>query len=195
MKRLILAAGLVMGGLGAAAAESQPLLVPGRDVAVTYQLSGAAAEQIPGGAPNGVRLQWDATGQRLRTEPVGRPMYALTDLQRRVADIVFAGQNSYFETRIKGGDPQSLIAGRDVHFTRQGTARLLGMDCTNWAIRSQKVDGTGCVTADGVVLRANVTIDGQPGALLAQSVVFGKQPESAFVTPDGYMRLSFSGAK
>ena len=190
MKRLVLMLLLAGAPMGAMA---QPLLVPGRDVAVTYRLTGAAADQIPGGAPDGVRLQWDATGQRLRTEPVGRPMYALTDLQRRVADIVFAGQGAYMETRIKGGDPQSLIAGRDVHFTRQGVAHLLGMDCTNWAIRSQRIDGTGCVTPDGVVLRADVMIDGRPGGLLAQSVAYAKQPASAFVPPAGAMRLSLPG--
>jgi hypothetical protein len=180
---------------GAARAQSQPLLVPGRDVAVVYQLHGAAADQIPGGAPNGVRLLWDATGQRLRTEPMGRPMYALTDLQRRVAEIVFAGQKAYLEARIKGGDPQTLLAGPNVHFTRRGKARLLGMDCTDWAIHSQKIDGTGCVTPDGVVLRAEVTINGLPGSLVAESVSYGKQPDAAFVPPEGYARLALPGAK
>jgi hypothetical protein len=142
-----------------------------------------------------VRLLWDAAGQRLRAEPVGRPMYALTDLPRRVADIVFAAQSSYIEARIKGGDPQTLLAGRDIRFTRRGAGRLLGLECTNWAIHSQKIDGTGCVTADGVVLRAEGTIDGQPGRLVATSVAYGPLPASAFVPPEGFSRLAFSGVK
>jgi hypothetical protein len=120
-------------------------------------------------------------------------MYALTDLQRRVADIVFAGQGAYMQTKIKGGDPQTLLAGRDIHFTRRGTEHLLGLDCTVWAIQSQKINGTGCVTPEGVILRAEGMIDGRPGSLVAQSVAFGAQPNSAFVPPDGYTRMSLPG--
>ena len=191
MKWLLLAAAAAWPGL----AVAQPMLVPGRDVAVLYRLAGAAAEQIPGGAPAGVRLLWDATGQRLRAEPVGGAVYALTDLQRRVADIVFAGQSSYIEARIKAGDPQTLIAGRDAHFTRRGAERLLGLECTDWAIHSPKVDGTGCITADGVVLRAEGMIDGRPGSMVAQTVSYGPQPGAEFVPPDGFFRLALPGAR
>ncbi len=179
--------------LAPGAAWAQPMLIPGRDVAIQYRLSGAAADQIPGGAPEGVRLVWDATGQRLRAEPIGRPIYALTDLQHRVADIVFAGQGAYMQSRIKGGDPQTLLAGRDIRFTRRGSEHVLGMACTVWAIQSQKINGTGCVTADGVILRAEGMVDGHPGSLVAQSVAFGPQPNSAFVPPDGFTRMSLPG--
>ena len=189
MRRVLFALGLLAPGVAAA----QPTLIPGRDVAVEYRLSGAAVDQIPGGAPDGVRLAWDASGQRLRAEPIGRPIYALTDLQRRVADIVFAGQGAYMQARIKGGDPQTLLAGRDIRFTRRGAAHVLGMECTIWAIQSQKINGTGCVTADGVILRAEGTIDGRPGSLTAQSVSFGPQPNSAFVPPEGFTRMSLPG--
>ena len=186
MKRILLALALCWPGW----AVAQPLLVPGRDVAITYRLEGAAADQIPGGAPNGVRLAWDATGQRLRAEPLGRPMYALTDLQRRVTDIVFAGQGAYMEARIKGGDPTQLIAGADVRFTQRGVDRVLGMDCTVWAVRSRKLDATGCVTPDGVILRAEGLFDGRPGRALAESVIYRRQPEREFVPPPGYTRMA-----
>ncbi len=170
---------------------SQPLLVPGRDVAVVYRVGGAAAEQIPGGAPDGVRLQWDATAQRLRAEPLGRPGYALVDLGRRVADIVFPAQTSYIEAAIRGGDPQTLLAGSDVRFTRRGPSRVIGLDCTEWAIHSRKIDGTGCVTPDGVVLRADGQFDGRPGSMVAVSVETRPQPASAFQPPEGFFRLAF----
>ena len=114
-----------------AMAVAQPRLVPGGDVDVLYQLEGAAAEQIPGGAPDGVRLQWDAAGQRLRAEPVGQAVYAITDLHRRVADIVFAAQSSVLELPLRGGDPQTLLAGR----TRGSPARAPGM-CSAWSAPS-----------------------------------------------------------
>ncbi len=190
MKRLLLVLGLCT-----TPAMAQPLLVPGRDVAVVYRLGGAAAEQLPGGAPDGVRLQWDATGQRLRAEPIGRPVYAITDLGRRVADVVFAAQASYFEVGIRGGDPQSLLAGADVRFVQRGRSRVIGLECTEWEIHSRKVDGTGCVTNEGVVLRAEGRFDGQPGSLTAVSVTPGRQPDSAFRPPEGFFKLSLPGPK
>jgi hypothetical protein len=189
MRRLLFVLALLVPSVAAA----QPKLIPGRDVAIQYRLNGAAADQIPGGAPDGVRLVWDASGQRLRAEPIGRPIYALTDLPHRVADIVFAGQGAYMQARIKGGDPQTLLAGRDIRFTRRGTDHVLGMDCTVWSIQSQKINGTGCVTAEGVILRAEGMIDGRPGRLVAQSVDFGPQPNSAFVPPEGFTRMSLPG--
>ncbi len=192
MKRFVLAL-VALSGLAASAA-AQPMLVPGRDVVVVYRLGGAAAAQIPG-SPESVRLLWDAAGQRLRTEPLGQPLYALTDLGRHVADIVFAAQSSYIEMRIKDGDPQTLLAGHDIHFTRRGTEHLIGLECTVWAIHSRKVDGTGCITADGVVLRAEGLFDGQQGSVTAQSVAFTSPPADRFVPPAGFFRLPLSGAK
>ena len=177
------------------AAAAQPLLVPGRDVAVVYRVGGAAADRIPGGAPDGVRLQWDAVGQRLRAEPIGRPVYAITDLGRRVTDIVFTQQTAFIEAPIRAGDVPSLLAGSDIKFTRRGTGRVIGMECTEWAFHARKLDGTGCVTPDGVVLRAEGTFDGQSGSMVAVSVAMDPQPASAFRTPEGFFRLALPGSK
>ncbi len=177
--------GMVLPGL----AVAQPRLVPSGDVDVLYQLDGAAAQQIPGGAASGVRLQWDAAGQRLRAEPLGQPVYAITDLRRRVADLVFAAQSSVLELPLRGGDPQTLLAGADAHFTRQGTSHVLGMECTDWTVHARHVDATGCVTSDGVVLRAEGTWNGQPGRAVAQSVARGPIPDASFEPPPNFLRV------
>ncbi len=176
-------------------AWAQPRLVPQGDVDVTYRLSGAAAQQIPGGAPGGVRLQWDAAGQRLRAEPVGGAAYAITDLQRRVADIVFPAQSSILELPLRGGDPQTLLAGSDARFTRRGISHVLGIECTDWVIQARHVDGTGCVTADGIVLRAEGSFDGRPGSAVAMAVTRGPVSPAAFRTPDQYFRLPLAGGR
>ena len=170
-------------------ALAQPRLIPAGDVDVLYQLDGAAAQQIPGGAADGVRLQWDAAGQRLRAEPVGQPVYAITDLRRRVADLVFAAQSSVLELPLRGGDPQTLLAGADAHFTRQGNSHVLGMECTEWTVHARHVDATGCVTADGVVLRAEGTWNGQPGRAVAQSVARGPISDARFEPPPNFLRV------
>ena len=190
MRWIVLLAGLLsLPGL----AGAQPRLVPSADVEVVYRVSGAAADQIPGGAPDGVRLQWDAAGQRLRAEPVGRTMYAITDLSRHVADIVFPAQTSFLELPLRMGDPQTLLAGADVRFTRRGAGHVLGLDCTEWTIHSRKVDGAGCVTADGIVLRADGQFDGRPGGMQAVSVTRGPVPAARFAPPSGFFRVPMGG--
>lgn len=187
-------AGLACLALPALAA-AQPRLVPAGDVDVLYRVEGAAAQQIPGGAPDGVRLQWDAAGQRLRAEPVGQPVYAITDLRRRVAEVVFAAQSSVLQLPLRGGDPQTLLAGADARFTRKGTGHVIGMDCTEWAVQARHVDATGCVTADGVVLRAEGTWNGQPGRAVAVSVARGPIPGSQFAAPANFFRLPLMGGR
>ena len=172
-----------------AAAGAQPRLIPATDVDVVYRVEGAAAERIPGGAPQGVRLQWDAAGRRLRAEAEGMPVYAITDLPNREEEIVFAQQSSVLVLPLRGGDPRSLLAGADVRFTRRGAGRVLGIDCTEWQIEGRKVSGAGCVTADGIVLRASGTFDGQPGQFTALSVARGPIPPERFVAPAGFFRL------
>ncbi len=174
-----------------ALAVAQPRMIPSGDVDVLYRLEGAAAQQIPGGAPQGVRLEWDAAGQRLRAEPVGQALYAITDLRRRVTDVVFAAQSTVLELPIRGGDPQTLLAGADARFTRKGTGHVLGMECAEWAIQARHVDATGCVTADGVVLRAEGLWNGQPGRAVALSVSRGPVPAAAFVPPADFVRVPF----
>ena len=191
MKRLMVLAMLLSPGIAAA----QPRLVPSTDVDVLYHVEGAAADQIPGGTASGVRLQWDAAGERLRSEPVGGPVYAITDLQRRIADIVFRTQSAVLELPLRGGDPQALLAGADARFTRHGSARVLGMDCTEWAIHARHVEGTGCITADGIVLRAAGTYDGQSASMQAVSVTRGPVSPAAFRAPDQYFRLPLMGKR
>jgi hypothetical protein len=173
-----------------AAAAAQPRLVPTQDVAVVYRIGGSAAQRIPGGAPEGVRVVWDAAGQRVRAEPVGLGTYAIADLGRRVTDIVFEAQHAYLELPIRGGDPQALLAGEHVTFARRGTETLLGMACTDWVIHAEKVTGMGCVTADGVVLRAQGLFDGQSGSMTAISVDLNPQADSSFRPPKGFFRLA-----
>ncbi len=175
------------------AAVAQPRLVPSADVDALYRVGGAAAEQIPGGAPDGVRLQWDAAGQRLRAEAVGQPNYAITDLPRRLEQIVFAGQSAVLDLPLRGSDPQALIAGADVRFTRRGTGRVLGLECTEWQVQSRHVAGTGCVTADGVILRAEGSFDGRPGSLVALSLSHAPIPPERFTAPPGFFHLPLGG--
>ena len=196
MTRLLFAAALLAAPAFAAA---QPRLVPSADVEVLYRVSGPAAAAIPGGAPAGVRLEWDAAGERLRSEPVGGAVYAITDLGRHVADVVFTAQNTYLELPIRGGNPEALlsqaIAGADAQFTRGGTDRVLDTPCTQWTVHARKLDATACVSAEGVVLRASGMWDGQSGDLLALSVLHNRPAPDRFRPPNGFFRVNLKGGK
>ena len=196
MNRLL--ATLILSALPALA-FAQPRLVPADDVQVLYHISGPAAASIPGGAPDGVRLEWDAAGERLRSEPVGGAVYAITDLGRHVAEIVFTAQNTYLELPIRGGDPQALLSqavgGTDTQFARGGTDRVLGIACTDWTVRARKLDATACVSAEGVILRARGTWDGQSGELVATSVTHGRPGDDQFRPPEGFFRVNLKGGR
>jgi hypothetical protein len=184
MKWVVLAGLLALPGLACA----QPRLVPSADADVVYRVTGTAADQIPGGAPDGVRLQWDAAGQRLRA-------YAIADLPRRIADVVFPAQTSILELPLRRGDPQSLLTGVDIHFNRRGIGHVLGLECAEWTVHSPRLDGTGCVTADGIVLRAEGWFNGQTGSLQAVSVARGLLPPGRFTPPEGFFRLPLMGGR
>jgi hypothetical protein len=179
--------------LPAAGALAQPRVMPPGDVTVTYRLDGPAALQIPGGAPDGVKLEWDAAGQRLRAEPIGGRAYAVTDLRRHVAEIVFPQQASVLELPLRIGTPEALLAGSDARFTPIGNSRVLGMDCTEWTVQAKHMDARGCITPDGVVLRAEGLFNGQQGSLIATAVHRGPIPEAAFTTPPGFGKVSLAG--
>ncbi len=174
---------------GAASAQGVPGVIPSRSVTVTYRVSGAAIDRIPGGAPNGVQVTWDAVEQRMRAEALGQPNYALVALHSHVLDVVFGLQRAYLELPIRGGDPQALLTGRDARFTRRGGDHVAGLACTEWAFQSRKLEGVGCVTPDGVVLRARGTFEGQPGEAVATTVAYGEVSGPDLLPPADFFRL------
>ena len=174
---------------GAAYAQGVPSVIPSRSVTVTYRVSAAAIDRIPGGAPHGVQVTWDAVEQRLRAEALEQPNYALVALHSHVLDVVFGLQRAYQELPIRSGDPQALLTGRDVRFTRRGGDHVAGLACTEWAFQSRKLEGVGCVTPDGVVLRARGTFEGQPGEAVATTVAYGEVSGPDLLPPADFFRL------
>lgn len=170
------------------AAERPPTL-PSRDVAVTYQVSGAAAEALPGGAPGALRLAWDAAGQRLRVGADGRPQAAIVDLTEGSAVILDRGLHTALTLPL-GARAADGIALSGAHFRRRGTEQVAGYACTDYAVQDQRGSGTLCLTADGVPLRGNGTWGGRPGRFVATQVDYGAQPDGLFRPPPGFVQLS-----
>lgn len=166
-----------------------PPLQPSRDVTVTYRVLGEVAHPANAPAVSAIRISFAAAGERLRVEPVGQPTYMLIDRSAGRMMMVLPAQRRFMDLPYDpSNDPQ--IAARDARFTRRGHATVAGIDCTEYDVRSNRGEGTACLTDDGVMLRAKgVTAERQGGGLEATEVAYGARPAAAFAPPPGFQRM------
>jgi len=174
---------------GAAVAQERPLIQPSRDVSVTYRVEGAAADVVPGGIPGALVLSWDAAGQRLRAGPQGRSQAVIVDLRAHSAVVVDTVLRSALTLPVRDGDLAPLTLD-GVRLTRQRDVTLAGLACTEWAVQSSRGAGTVCLTADGVALRADGTVDGRHGTFTATNVSYGPVRDDLFRVPSEFMQFS-----
>lgn len=176
---------LLCGALAApAAAQQAPLLVPTRDVIVTYRGIGATT-----GEPVTTTMAWLAAQKTLRMDIPGvgwsvanhgatpRSGFIVMEQVRRVMEMPAAVL------------ARQLGAQADARFTREGAERIAGHACTLWHFQSQDGEGRICMTADGVMLRSAGTHQGQPAGLEAVQVTYAAQDPARFQPPEGYERV------
>lgn len=170
-----------------AIAQETPQIFPTRDVTVTYRTFGG---QMGGGAPPSVTLAWQAGTRRLRMELPGMG-WSVADHARQTGFIVMEQMRSIMPMP-PGMLRQQLSLPSTARFTKGGTATVAGLPCTNWRYRDGQDDGEACLTADGVMLRAEGRMRGNQGGLEATAVRFGAVPAAHFEPPAGYQRLDFT---
>lgn len=177
-----------------ARAQSKVPTLPLHDVSVTYRLEGGLRDAVPGGLPDTIRLQWNASERRLRVEPQGRSQVLIVSLGEPRAELMDTGLHGVVTLPMRPKDVDSLtLAG--AHLTRRGGATVAGLACTEYDVAQPRGSGTVCLTADGVALRGAGTVDGRQGRFTALQVTPGAVPESAFSVPPGYMRLAIPGMR
>ncbi len=189
MLRFVCPGAMLLTAAHPAAAQDRPRIQPSRDVAVTYQVEGAAGSAVPGGIPGSLRLSWDAGGQRLRAEPEGRSQAVIVDLRAHSAQVVDTVLRSALTLPVRDSDLQPLTLD-GARLTRRGSDTVAGLPCTNWAVQSPRGAGTVCFTEDGVPLRADGSVDGRHGTFTASSVSYGPQRDDLFRVPPDFMQLS-----
>ena len=175
-----------------AAGEPTPRVLPSRDVAVIYRLTGSAADALPGGVLGELRLTWDAGGERLRAEADGRAQTALVDLRARAASIVDGRMRTALALPVRDADIAALTL-RGARLTRRGQDVVAGLACTTYAVAAARGTGTVCLTDDGVALSGRGVVNGRDGSFIATSVAYGAQPDALFRVPAGVFRLDAGG--
>jgi len=180
--RKTLAAALIASLPIAAQAQDRPQIYPTRDVAVTYRVSGGQAQAAE------MTMIWSAAQRLMRMNMPGGMGYMVADHQNQRGFMVME------PTRMIMDVPMAQAASyqRDLEnarFTRGGTQKIAGQDCTIWRYQGQGQGGEACITSDGVMLRASGNAQGQQGAIEAVRVTYGAQDAAQFRRPQGYQSM------
>jgi hypothetical protein len=169
-----------------AAAQDRPPDVPTRDVTATYRVEGGA----PNSGPQTIKMSYKANGDRMRVDE-DHVSYTIMDGTTKRTYMVSTPERSYMEAPF---DPQAErgFVPPGLKFSREGTDTVAGLPCTVWKAQMQNNTSTACITADGVMLRAEQG-GGAPGEpaqrIVAVSVDYSPQPDSLFVPPAGFRRV------
>lgn len=178
--RAALAACLLAGP--ALAADVRPALLPARDAAVTYRVAGGAGL---------VRVAFRGGGGAMRFEMEGQASYGILDRQAGVLVLVLAGGRLRTDLPVGDEIERFLHGAASADYARRGEDVIAGQRCTIWQARAPEGDGTGCLTADGVLLRGTgQDRQGHTVSLEAVDVSYAPLPPAAFVPPAGARRFS-----
>ena len=182
MRRPALAALLTLAA-APALAQDKPPLTPTRDVAVTYRMLGNA----PAGAPQGIAMSWNAAQGLLRSDIPGMG-WMVADQRNQRGFMVMEQMRMVMDIPVAQAMQQHGPSS-GATFRREGTATIAGHACTIWFYQDGPTQGRSCVTADGVMLRAEGTHQGQSGGMEATQVTFGAQDPARFQRPQGYQTM------
>ncbi|BDG72247.1 DUF4412 domain-containing protein [Roseomonas fluvialis] len=180
--RTMLAAALFAAALPVVAqAQDRPQIFPTRDVAVTYRVAGQGQQAE-------LTMQWQAATRMMRMNMPGGVGYMVADHQNQRGFMVMEAMRTIMDV------PMAQAAGmqrdfENARFTRGGTEKIAGTDCTVWRYQGPSQSGEACITADGVMLRAQGQAEGQQGRMEAVRVAYGTQDPAQFQRPQGYQSM------
>ena len=179
--RHAIAAALIVALPLAAQAQDRPQIYPTRDVAVTYRVSGQ-------GQGAELTMQWSAAQRLMRMNMPGGVGYMVADHQNQRGFMVMEAMRTIMDVPMQqaAGVQQAM---QDANFSRGGTEKIAGTDCTVWRYQGQGQNGEACITADGVMLRAQGTAQGQQGRMEAVRVAYGAQDPAQFRRPEGFQTM------
>jgi hypothetical protein len=179
--RHAIAAALIAALPVAAQAQDRPQIFPTRDVAITYRVSG-------GGAAGEMTMLWSAAARVMRMNMPEGLGYVVADHTNQRGFMVMEAMRMIMDV------PMQQAAGyqkefENARFTRGGTERVAGTECTVWRYQGPAQNGEACITADGVMLRSQGSAQGQQGRMEATRVVYAPQDPALFRRPQGYQAM------
>lgn len=161
----------------------RPLLLPNRDVEVTYREAA-----VRGNQPVEQRMRWHAAAQTMRIDPPGGGVHVIIDYAARRMSVVRDASKTVVDMAAPDGMAAALGGKAATDFVRQGEATVAGRPCTQWQTRDRDARAVlVCVTDDGVLLRVG-TLE-QP-RMSAVSIRYAPQDPAAFRVPAGYTHRS-----
>jgi hypothetical protein len=186
MLRPSLAALLTLAALPALAQEKPPLF-PARDVAITYRVTGPQAQA---GIP-GMTIAWLANQQLMRLD-MGAMGYMVADHRNQRGFMVMEAARMVMDIPMQQAMQQAGPSA-NATYRRTGTDTVAGLPCTVWSFQDGGSTGTACVTADGMMLRAQGSSGGQSSGMEATQVALGAQAPARFQRPQGYQTMQMPG--
>jgi hypothetical protein len=172
----------------AAQAEEGPLLAPTRDLSVTYRVTQAAKDDVA----HKLRVTYATQGPMMRVDsyvfPDGHVPFTtlIYDGVHHKRFIAIYALRAYAEEDLTRPEMPEVILDDTTHFTRQGSATVAGLACTEWQITTGKTaGGTVCVTDDGVLLRSATA----SRVLDASAVNAGAEPGIGFTVASDLRRM------
>lgn len=173
----LIVAGVLLAGNGAA--QDAPLVLPTRDVAVSYKLIGR-------GGPKNLVIRQRAQSRVMRIETIGQPGYVLVDRQTQRASLVMDGQGVFADMAANRVPQEGQLPDDNASFKKRGLASFAGSQCTNWDYNTARGNGRVCITDDGVLLRIE-SLSGN--GLEATTLAFVPQQAAWFTPPAGTSRM------
>jgi hypothetical protein len=156
-------------------AEDSPVLLPSRDVDVTYDVTRPQKPKVR------ERVRWLAAEHLERVDASGR---ATTIFDHEAHAITLLTPATRTFRKLDQAPRRALEPEPGAVLKRGAEAVVAGLPCTHW---SWTEDGgeqhTVCATADGVILR--LIVDGQT-FIQARSVKYGSQKADLFRVPANY---------
>ena len=162
--------------VGPVARAESPLLLPTRDVDITYDVT------LPSQPRVRERMRWLAAEQ---LERVDGPHKSTTIFNRRAREIIhLSSANRTFRQLDMPRRPEEPAP--ETILKRGNESVVAGLHCVNWSWTEDVETRTVCMTEDGVLLR--FLIDGKTVSE-ARSVSYRGQPAELFQVPPGYTPL------
>ena len=156
------------------AQESQPELLPTRDVDISYDVTRL------GQPPIIERRRWSASE---RLQRVDGPDKSSTIFDRNKGEFTLINRASRTYRKFEGAPRMPMAPVKGTALKRGGESVLAGLHCVDWSGADGDETRTWCLTLDGVLLR--LVIDGKT-IIQVRSVHYGPQSIDVFEIPRNY---------